>query len=273
MTGRVGAPYTLVVIGGGRMGEAIVAGLLASGSLGADRIAVVEPSEERRAVFAELGVSTVSDGHEVISGAEVVLFAVKPQVIDVVVAHLADDVIAGTLVVSIAAGITTGRLEALLPEQTAVVRVMPNTPAMVGAGMAVVSAGTCATVEQTERVRTLFEAVGRALVVPEDVQDAATAISGSGPAYVALIADALADAGAAQGLTREVALALAVQTLRGTADLLDSSGMEPQALIDAVSSPGGTTVAALGVFDARGLRALVSDAVDAAVRRAKELGS
>lgn len=269
----MGAPHTLVIIGGGRMGEAIAAGLLASGSLATDRIAIVEPSEDRRSVFAAQGIATAVDGHEVVPGAEVLLFAVKPQVISAVVAHMADDVTPGTLVVSIAAGITTARLEALLPAGTAVVRVMPNTPAMVGAGMAVVSGGSAATDEQIERVRELFEAVGEALVIDESFQDAATAISGSGPAYVALIADALADAGVAQGLTRDVALRLAIQTLRGTAELLDATGMEPQLLIDGVSSPGGTTVAALAALDAGGLRVLVAEAVTAAVRRAKELGA
>jgi len=269
----VGAPYTLVIVGGGRMGEAIAAGLLASGLMAADRIAVVEPSEERRAMFAAQGIITARDGHEVVPNAEMLLFAVKPQVIDAAVAHLADDVIAGSLVISIAAGIATARLEALLPKDTAVVRVMPNTPAMVGSGMAVVSGGSVATDEQVERVRALFEAVGDAVVLPESAQDAATAISGSGPAYVALIADALADAGAQQGLPREVALRLAIQTFRGTADLLDTSGMSPQALIDGVSSPGGTTVAALAALDAGGLRALIAEAAAAAVRRAKELGS
>lgn len=269
----LGAPYSLVIIGGGRMGEAIAAGLLASGLLEAEKIAVVEPSEDRRAVFAGLGIASASDGHELVRQAETLLFAVKPQVIDAVVAHLADDIAPGTLVVSIAAGITTSRLESLLEPGTAVVRVMPNTPAMVGAGMAVVSGGSTATEAQVERVRGLFEAVGDAVVLPEAVQDAATAISGSGPAYVALIVDALADAGVEQGLSREVALRLAVGTFKGTAELLDATGMAPQALIDGVSSPGGTTVAALAAFDAGGLRALVAEAVDAAVRRAKELGS
>lgn len=269
----MGAPYTLVIVGGGRMGEAIAAGLLASGSLEADRIAVVELAEERRAVFSAHGVTAAADGHELIPRAEVLILAVKPQVIDAVLAHLADDITPGTLVVSIAAGITTARLEALLPAGTAVVRVMPNTPAMVGVGMAVVSGGRDATAEQIERVRALFEAVGEALVLPESAQDAATAISGSGPAYVALIADALAGAGEEQGLPRDVALKLATQTFKGTAELLTITGMTPQSLIDGVSSPGGTTVAALAALDTGGLRALIAEAVAAAVRRAKELGS
>jgi len=270
----VGAPYKLAIVGGGRMGEAIAAGLVSSGALSAGVIAVAEPAGERRAVFGRHGIDTVADAHEIVGGAEVVLLAVKPQVIDAVVAHIADHLTPGrTLVVSIAAGITTARLEALLPAGTPVVRVMPNTPAMVGAGMAVVSGGSAATGDQVERVRALFEAVGEAVVIGEQAQDAATAISGSGPAYVALFIDALAHAGVAQGLSREVAQQLAIQTFAGTAEMLALTGMHPQELIDGVSSPGGTTVAALEALEAGGMRAAVSAAVAAAVKRAKELGS
>jgi pyrroline-5-carboxylate reductase len=267
-----GSP-TLAVIGGGRMGEAIVAGLLSAGTLEADRIAVAEPAAERREVFAGHGVSTVADGHDIVRDAEIVLLAVKPQVIDAVLAHLADDLAPTAVVVSIAAGITTARLESLAADGTAVVRVMPNTPAMVGAGMAVVSGGRHASPEQVERVRALFEAVGEAVVLEERFQDAATALSGSGPAYAAIFVDAMAAAGVRQGLPRDTAQRLAVQTLRGTAELLARSGMHPAELVDAVSSPGGTTIAAVEALEAGGLRAAVFDAVAAATKRAKELGS
>jgi pyrroline-5-carboxylate reductase len=267
------ASHTLAIIGGGRMGEAIAAGLVSSGALDAAAIAVAEPSESRRDVFARHGIHVVADAHEIVSGAEIVLLAVKPQVIDAVVAHIADHLTPGAVVVSIAAGITTARLESLLPAGTPVVRVMPNTPAMVGAGMAVVSGGSEATAAEVERVRQLFEAVGEALVLAEDAQDAATAISGSGPAYAALFIDALAHAGVAQGLSLDVARRLATQTLGGTAELLSATGMHPQELIDAVSSPGGTTIAALEALEAGGIRTAISAAVAAAVKRAKELGS
>ncbi|MBN2848921.1 MAG: pyrroline-5-carboxylate reductase [Coriobacteriia bacterium] len=266
------AGRTLAIIGGGRMGEAIAAGLVTSGALVADEIAVAEPSAERREVFARHGIEAMADGHDVVGGAEIVLLAVKPQVIDAVLAHLADDLAPGAMVVSIAAGITTARLESLLPDGMSVVRVMPNTPAMVGAGMAVVSGGSAATDDQVERVRALFEAIGEAVVIDERYQDAATAISGSGPAYIALVIDALARAGVQQGLTRDVAQALAVQTVKGTAELLATTGMHPEELVDAVSSPGGTTIAAIGALEAGGVRAAFVDAVDAAVTRAKELG-
>lgn len=267
------AHYTLAVVGGGKMGEAIAAGLVTSGALDASAIIVADPSETRRQVFAEHGIATAPDAHDVAGTAEIVLFAVKPQVIDAVLAHVSDRLSRDAVVVSIAAGITTSRLEALLPAGTTVVRVMPNTPAMVGYGMAVVSGGSDASTEQVERVRRLFEAVGEAIVVDERAQDAATAISGSGPAYFALVIDALARGGVAQGLTREIAQRLAIQTMRGTAELLSTTGMHPQELIDGVSSPGGTTVAALDAMEAGGIRPAISRAVAAAVKRAKELGS
>lgn len=255
------------------MGEAIAAGLVSGGALAASAIAVAEPNAARREVFARHGIHTVADGHEVTGDAAMVLLAVKPQVFDAVLAHLADDIADEAIVVSIAAGISTARIESHLKPGVAVVRVMPNTPAMVGAGMAVVSGGGSADDGQVERVRRLFEAIGEALVIDEHYQDAATAISGSGPAYIALVIDALARAGVHEGLTREVAQALAVQTVRGTAELLSATGMHPQELIDAVASPGGTTIAAITALEAGGMRPAFSDAVAAAVRRARELGS
>ena len=255
------------------MGEAIVAGLLAAGSVGRDRIAVADVSEQRRAAFDRYGVQIVGESLEIVGDAEIVLLAVKPQVVDAVLAHVADEIASGSIVVSIAAGVPTVRLEALVPAGVAVVRVMPNTPAMVGEGMAVVSGGSAASPDQVERVRSLFEAVGESLVLDERYQDVATAISGSGPAYAALFVDALARAGVRHGLPRDVAQALALQTLKGTAELLTTSGMHPEELIDAVSSPGGTTIAAVEALEAAGLRSAVFEAVSAAVRRARELGS
>ncbi len=263
----------IAVIGGGKMGEAIVAGLIAAGASDAEDIIVAEPDASRADVFSTHGVAVVSDGHDAVAGADFILLAVKPQIIDAVLAHIAEDVPSSAVVISIAAGITTARLESLLPAGTAVVRVMPNTPAMVGEGMSVVSGGSETSVAQTESVRAIFEALGRAIVLDERHQDAATAISGSGPAYVALFLDALARAGVRQGLPRDVAQALAMQTMRGTVELIERTGTHPEAVIDAVSSPGGTTIAAIEALEASGLRSGVFDAVAAAVRRSKELGS
>ncbi|HEX9092401.1 MAG TPA: pyrroline-5-carboxylate reductase [Coriobacteriia bacterium] len=268
------AQVPLAIVGGGRMGEAIVGGLLAAGSLDPGSIVVAEPDALRRSSLAEVhGVRCVPDGRDAVSGASTVLLAVKPQVIDDVVRSLADAVGLDTLVVSIAAGVTCARLEALLAPGTAVVRVMPNTPALVRQGMAVVSGGAAASAAQIEAVRSMFSSLGRALVLEERHQDAATAISGSGPAYVAIFVDALAAAGEREGLPREVAEQLAVQTLRGTADLLELTGQTPDELVAAVSSPGGTTVAATARLEAGGFRSSVGAAVAAAVERAKELGA
>jgi pyrroline-5-carboxylate reductase len=268
------AQWPLAVIGGGRMGEAIIGGLLAAGSFDGDSIVVAEPDAARRATLSAMhGVRCVADGREAVSGAGTVLLAVKPQVFESVVRSLSDSVPADAVIVSIAAGISTARIESMLPANAAVVRVMPNTPALVREGMAVVSGGSAATVTQVESVRELFGAVGRAIVIDECHQDAATAISGSGPAYVAILVEALARAGATSGLPREVAQQLAVQTLRGTAELLERTGQSPADLVDAVASPGGTTVAAIGQLEAGGFTASVAAAVAAAVNRAKELGS
>jgi pyrroline-5-carboxylate reductase len=265
-------PGRVAIIGGGRMGEAILAGLLAAHVIAAEAVTVAEPDSARRDALAnQYGVACAGTALEAAVTGDVVLLAVKPQVIDAVVESIASGV-AGRLVVSIAAGISTARLEALLPEGTAVVRVMPNTPALVREGVSVISGGRGATAEQVETVRTLFSAVGEAIVLDERYQDAATAISGSGPAYFALVVDSLARAGVRHGLTREVAEKLAVATMRGTARLIGDTGQHPQAVIDAVSSPGGTTIAALEAMERGGLRTALADGVSAAVKRARELG-
>jgi pyrroline-5-carboxylate reductase len=269
----VSATGTLAVIGGGRMGEAIVGGLVAADAYAPDSITVAEPSAARRdALAAAHGVRVVAEGREALP-ADVVLLAVKPQVVDAVARSLADALTDGTLVVSIAAGITCARLESVLPAGTAVVRVMPNTPALVRQGMAVISGGEEATAEQVETVRAMFAAIGEAVVLDERYQDAAAAISGCGPAYVAIFIDALARAGVRQGLTRDVAQALAVQTIRGTVELLEQTGQHPEQLVDGVASPGGSTIAAVERLEAGGFRSAISAAVDAAVKRSKELGS
>jgi pyrroline-5-carboxylate reductase len=262
----------MTVVGGGRMGEAIVAGLLKSGVVSASSITVAEPSAARRETLAaSLGVSCVSGAEQALP-TDVALIAVKPQVAEAVLGGLSAG-LQDALVVSIVAGFTCAHLESLLPVGTAVVRVMPNTPAMVGEGMAVVSGGNEATDEQVDLVRALFATVGQAIVIPERYQNAATAISGSGPAYFALVVDALSRAGVGQGLPRDVAQMLAIQTMRGTAELLDASGQHPEALVDGVASPGGTTIAALERLEAGGLRAAFAEAVAANVKRAEELGS
>jgi pyrroline-5-carboxylate reductase len=259
------------VIGGGKMGEAIVRGWLAADAVEASRIVVVEPSDARRRQLEDLpGVRTTPSARQALP-VDLVLLAVKPQIIERVVTEIAP-MLADSLVVSIAAGISCARLESLMPSGTAVVRVMPNTPALVREGMAVVSGGEEASSDNVELVRALFGTVGSAIIIEERHQDAATAISGSGPAYFALVIDALARGGVGAGLTREVSQMLAVQTMKGTAAMLAQTGMHPEELVDGVSSPGGTTIAAVNALESAGLRAAFADAVRAAVARSEELG-
>ena len=263
---------TMTVIGGGRMGEAIVSGLLSAGSVALGRVTIAEPSAARRdELKSAYGVRCVADASEALP-ADVALVAVKPQIADAVIGDLSE-ALGSAIVVSIVAGFTCARLESLLPDGTSVVRVMPNTPAMVGEGMAVVSGGAEASAEDVVLVESLFAQIGRAVVVAEQYQNAATAISGSGPAYFALVIDSLARAGVRQGLPRDVAQALAIQTMLGTARLLEETGVHPGVLIDNVSSPGGTTIAAIEALEAYGLRAAFAEAVAANVERSQELGS
>lgn len=263
---------TVAVIGGGRMGEAIVRGLIGARAVDAASFTIAEPNASRRAELTDVyGVRCVADGAEALP-ADIALIAVKPQVADAVIGGLSEK-LASSLVVSIIAGFSSAKLESLLPAGTAVVRVMPNTPAMVGEGMAVVSGGTETTAEQLDLVRMLFAQIGRAVVVDEHYQNAATAISGSGPAYFALVIDALARAGVRQGLPRDIAQELAVQTMLGTARMIQETGMHPEVLVDGVSSPGGTTIASIEALEAHGLRAAFAEAVAANVARSRELGS
>jgi len=264
---------TLAIIGGGRMGEAIAGGLIAADVLAPGSIVVAEPVPARRAeLSAAHGVRCVAEAAPAACDADIVLLAVKPQVIDEVAASIASD-LADALVISIAAGISCARLESHLPAGTAVVRVMPNMPALVREGMSVISGGSEATAEQVDLVRSLFSALGKTVVLEERYQDAATAISGSGPAYVALVVDALARAGVRHGLPRQVAEDLALQTVAGTATLIDRTGQHPEQVIDNVASPGGTTIAAIEALEAGGLRSAFAAAVSAAISRSKELGT
>ncbi len=263
----------IALIGGGRMGEAIVAGLIESGSVSASQIIVAEPDEERRDFLRDrYGILCVPENRQAVLEARIVVFAVKPQVMDDVLTQVAEH-LAERVVVSIAAGLSTPRIESRLPAGTRVVRVMPNTPAMVGEAMSLICAGAEATGDDVALVAELFGALGDALVVDERLMDAGTAISGSGPAYFALVVDALARAGVAEGLPRSVAQRLAVQTMLGTAALLAETGVHPEELVDTVASPGGTTIAALERLEAGAVRASFIAAVAAAVRRAHELGA
>jgi pyrroline-5-carboxylate reductase len=262
-------------IGGGNMAGALVRGLLGAGLARPDQIAVSEPQRERREQLGrELGIAVHADNRAVAADAELVVIAVKPQVLGGVLGELHGVPETGSkLWLSVVAGATTGRLEIGLGGGARVVRSMPNTPALVGAGATAIARGAHATDADVETARTLFGSVGRTTVVDENLLDAITGLSGSGPAYVLLVIEALSDGGVRAGLPRAIATEFAAQTVLGTAKLLMETQEHPAALKDAVTSPGGTTIAGLEELERHGVRGALIAAVQAATRRSRELGS
>lgn len=254
------------------MGEAILAQLLATELYQPDQVTVSDPSVDRQAALRDrYGVHVTGDNHQALAQSTVVL-AIKPQVFDRVVADLATDAIpATTCMISILAGMPLARLETAFPT-CAVVRAMPNTPAQVGAGITAIAAGQRVQPDQLTRARQVLAAVGDVVEVPEYLMDAVTGLSGSGPAYVALMVEALADGGVAAGLPRAIALPMAIQTVRGTTELLAQRNLHPAILKDQVTSPGGTTIAGVSQLETHGFRAALIAAVTAAAQRSQELG-
>lgn len=265
----------IAVIGGGKIGEALISGLLQGGHATKDLVVV----EQHRARAEELAdeysvrVTTVADAAE---GADVVVVAVKPADVDAVLTELADADLEGDreqLLVSLAAGIPIARYEGKLPAGFPVVRVMPNTPMLVGEGASVLAAGRHVTPEHLELVRSILGTVGTVSAVPESQIDAVTAVSGSGPAYFFLVVEAMIDAGVGLGLTRATATELVVQTMVGSAAMLDRSGESAADLRAAVTSPGGTTAAAVRELERYGLRTAFFEALTAARDRSIKLGA
>lgn len=263
---------TVGFVGGGNMAEAMVRGLLA-GSLSGERIRVAEPvAARRRLLMRRYGVSTTADNGAA-AACDVLVLAVKPQIMDEVLAGLAGSIAANTVVVSIAAGVRLARLEAGLGGRPRVVRVMPNTPCLVGRGASVLCGGSHARPMDVRLAREMFESVGRAWTVDsEKLLDAVTGLSGSGPAYVYRFAEALIQGGVRNGLAEELAAHLAFETIAGAAQMLLQTGESPESLRAAVSSPGGTTLAGLARLDELGFVETVADGVTAATRRSRELG-
>lgn len=260
-------------VGGGNMAEALVRGLLESGAAKAGSVRVCDPSQARRDRLTERYGVTASDDNAAVAGwAELVVLAVKPQVMKDALESIAAFLSPDALVVSIAAGVPIASIEAALPKGRRVVRAMPNTAAIVRAGATAIAKGRSATDADLQMARALFEAVGRCVVVPEKLLDAVTGLSGSGPAYVMLVIEALADGGVHAGLPRDVAQTLAAQTVYGAAKLQLETGEHPGVLKDRVTSPGGTTIAGLAELEDHGVRGAFIDAVYAATERSKELG-
>ncbi len=262
----------VAILGGGVMGETLVSGLLRAG-WSPDEVLVSERRPERAAELADrYGVRTTTNTDAAASSQTVVL-VVKPQDIASLLAEIAGSVRPEALVVCIAAGITTAFVEERLPAGTAVVRVMPNTPALVDQGMAAISPGTHCDDEHLLRARALLEATGKVVEVPEYHQDAVTAISGSGPAYIFYVVEAMIEAGVLLGLPRTTSTELVVQTLYGAATMLKETGQHPTVLREQVSSPAGTTMAALRQLDDHKVRAAFLTAMEAARDRSRELSS
>ncbi|MDR0415951.1 MAG: pyrroline-5-carboxylate reductase [Propionibacteriaceae bacterium] len=262
---------TTALVGVGVMGEIILKGLLASGADPAGLRATTR-RPRRQAYLRETYAVATPGNAEAVGGADTVLIIVKPQDVPDVLREIAPVLSPDALVVSLAAGVETRTLEAHLPDGQPVVRAMPNTPASVGEGMAVISAGSAATAEQLSRVTGILSAIGQVVTVPERYQNAVTAISGSGPAYVMFVAEAMIDAGVMLGLPRGIATELVTQTVFGSAKLLRDSGQHPTVLRENVTSPGGTTTAALRAFEDHRVKAAFMDAMEAACRRSEDLG-
>lgn len=252
---------TVVMVGVGKMGEAVLSGLVAA--RGPEGITVVNRRPERdEELVAAHGVSAAPLA-EAAGSADVLVVSVKPKDVCSILDQVRDVLPGSCVVVSLAAGLPTAVMESHLADGQPVVRVMPNTPSLVGQGMSALSAGSSVSDGQLELVVELMQACGRALVVPEDQQDAVTAVSGSGPAYVYAVAEAMIEAGVQLGLPRPVATELACQTVLGAGTMLVESGTHPSLLRENVTSPGGTTAQALKVLDRRAVRAAFSEAMQA----------
>jgi len=258
-------------IGGGFMGEAVIRGLLTGGLCAAGDITVSDPSKERADHLAKTyGVRTVGDNRAAARGLDILVLAVKPQVMPEALEEIGDEVSGKTLVISVAAGVKTGTIEARLSGR--VVRSMPNMAAQVGQSATAVCAGADATREDMELAVEFFGSMGKVIEVDEDMMDAVTGVSGSGPAYVYLLMEAVIEAGVKAGLSEEQSKELFLQTVKGAAVMAQETGENPETLRKRIMSPNGTTVAAIEVLESRGVRDAFVDAVASAVKRSKELG-
>ena len=260
-------------LGTGSMAGALIQGLVRAGTP-TEQIWATVRRDERAAELqaAHPGLHLTHDNLAAASGAQVVVLAAKPQGMDKLVKQIAPAIDSSKLVISIAAGVPIAAIQKRLGAGTRIIRAMPNTPALVGLGATALSGGDHATEADLQLASRIFQAVGITTILEENLLDAVTGLSGSGPAYVFLVIEALSDAGVKVGLSRHIALKLAAQTVLGSAKMLLETGAHPGTLKDQVTSPGGTAIAGLHTLEAGGLRTTLIDAVEAATRRAKELG-
>jgi pyrroline-5-carboxylate reductase len=261
------------IVGAGNMAEALIRGLLhPAGVVVPEHIFASDISEERlNFLYNKYGIRTSHDNKEVVKWAEIVILAVKPQIIQTVLQETSEYVDEKKLIISIAAGVRIDIIQEIL-KPTRVVRVMPNIAALVHAAITAISPGKYAIEEDIQITREIFNAVGETVVVEEKLMDAVTGLSGSGPAYIFHIINGLADAGVKVGFSREVAMKLAVQSVYGSAKMVIETGEHPMKLRDMVTSPGGTSIAGIHVLERDGLTAALINAVEAATRRSQELG-
>lgn len=253
------------------MGEALLSRLIAEKAYLPGEVWVSEPQPQRQEFLAQqYGIRIAGDNQAIVSRADVLLLAIKPQIFNAMIAALQAGK-AQQLVISILAGTPLQKLEAAFPGQP-VIRAMPNTPATIGAGMTAIAPGQHANADHLHIAQRIFATVGEVAEVPESLMDAVTGLSGSGPGYVAILIEALIDGGVAAGLPRAIATKLALQTVRGTAELLQTTGLHPAELKDRVTSPGGTTIAGIAQLESAGFRSALIAAVQAAYRRSQELG-
>jgi pyrroline-5-carboxylate reductase len=264
---------TIAFLGAGNMAEALVKGMLRAGVAAPAEILLTDRRKERLAELeTRYGVRTSTDNRAAAAQSSIIVLSVKPQVMNKLLAEISPALDGKKLVISIAAGVPLAAVERRVGHGVRIIRTMPNTPALVGAGATAISAGEHATQEDMDQAKSLFDAVGKTVVVDEVLLDAVTGLSGSGPAYVFLIIEALADAGVKMGLDRRNSQDLAAQTVLGSAQLLLETGEHPGKLKDQVTSPGGTAIAGLHTLEAGGLRTTLMNAVEAATQRSHELG-
>lgn len=262
----------IAVLGAGKMGEALLSGLLRAGVVAPSEVLAAVRRSERASQLRDTYGVEVADAATAVSRAQTLVITVKPQDMPALLDEVAAAVSADKLVISVAAGITTSFIERKLPPDTPVVRVMSNTPVVVDEAMSVISPGSHAGEPHLRRAEELLRSVGKVLRIPESQQDAATALSGSGPAYVYFLVEAMVDAGILLGMPRATALDMVRQAVYGAATMLRDSGEHPVILREAVTSPGGTTISAIRELERHGVRAAFLAAIEAARDRGRELG-
>ena len=264
---------TVGFLGAGNMGEAMINGLLQARLVDAKAVWATDVRADRLEQLAgKYGIRTTASNSALVAESDVVILAVKPQIMGAVLKEIAGAVDEGTLLISIAAGVHTRTLRAHLGKPVRLIRVMPNTPALVLEGVTAIARAEGLDPGDLETAAELFGAIGRVVVLDEDALDAVTGLSGSGPAYVAVVIESLSDGGVKMGLDRATAMTLAVQTVLGSAKLIRETGMHPGQLKDMVSSPGGTTIAGISALEEGGVRSTFIRAVERATERSRELG-